>query len=80
METGRKPKKRERDLDVTEKKGEKEKRRNNDIDGLKEIRQESRKTDTGADRGNQMGWDQTAYCRGTGWQTQGAVSTCCGPT
>lgn len=27
----------------------------------------------GADRGNQMCWDQTGYCRGNGWQTSGGV-------
>lgn len=29
--------------------------------------------DMGADRGNQMCWDQTGYCRGNGWQTSGGV-------
>lgn len=27
----------------------------------------------GADRGNQMCWDQTGYCRRNGWQTSGGV-------
>ena len=47
--------------------GAKEMRRGKDTDGLKEIRQESKKTDTGSDGGNQTGWDQTGYCRETGW-------------
>ena len=41
--------------------------RRRDTEGLKEIRQERRKTDKRADSGNQMGWDQTGYCRRTGW-------------
>lgn len=31
-----------------------------------------KRTDVGADRGNQMGWDPTVYCRGTGGRTRGA--------
>ena len=41
--------------------------RRRDTEMLKEIRQERRKTDKRADRGNQMGWDQTGYCGRTCW-------------